>query len=221
MRQQAATPILPNSSTEARADTELVISTDADQLRAIPRRLQEHTKIWPQCWVIVNSSGGKSQPLAQFVSPCKSKSIYLNIYLFLFPSLCSPAVILPVCSSPQLQPYLLHGLPPTAPQNSRKNSSTVPRSLLRTNSTVPVSRSFPWIPTVPPSPLLRCFHGSSPWRPRRFWVPLLVLLVCASLENILNRPRALYLPPVVFGLVVWVAPVVRSTLRVFPQNPCV
>ena len=44
--QQAATPTLPNSSTEARADAELAISTDADQLRAIPRRLQNHTKSW-------------------------------------------------------------------------------------------------------------------------------------------------------------------------------
>ena len=42
--QQAATPILPSSSTEAHADAELTIIADADQLRAIPRHLQEHTK---------------------------------------------------------------------------------------------------------------------------------------------------------------------------------
>ena len=36
VNQQAATPTLPNSSTEARADAAPAISTNADQLRAIP-----------------------------------------------------------------------------------------------------------------------------------------------------------------------------------------
>ena len=42
--QQAATPTLPVSSTEARADAELPISTNDEQLNTIPRRLQKHTK---------------------------------------------------------------------------------------------------------------------------------------------------------------------------------
>ena len=42
--QQAATPIRPVSSTEARADAELPISTNADQLNTICRRLQKPSK---------------------------------------------------------------------------------------------------------------------------------------------------------------------------------
>ena len=42
--QQTATPTLSVSSTEARADTEPSISANADQLNAIPRRLQRHSK---------------------------------------------------------------------------------------------------------------------------------------------------------------------------------
>ena len=42
--QQAATPIRPVSSTEARADAELPISTNADQLNTIHRRLQKPSK---------------------------------------------------------------------------------------------------------------------------------------------------------------------------------
>ena len=44
VNQQAATPTLPNSSTEARADAAPAISTYADQLRAIPWRLQNPTE---------------------------------------------------------------------------------------------------------------------------------------------------------------------------------
>ena len=60
VNQQAATPFSPASSTEARADAELPISTNADQLNSSTRRLQKHSKTWLQCWVIVNSTGGKS-----------------------------------------------------------------------------------------------------------------------------------------------------------------
>ena len=42
--QQAATPTLPVSSTEARADAELPISTNTDQLNTIPRCLQKPSK---------------------------------------------------------------------------------------------------------------------------------------------------------------------------------
>ena len=63
MNRQAATPPLPfssSSSTEAPADAEPAISTDADQLRAIPRRLQNPTESRLQCWVIVNSTSAVS-----------------------------------------------------------------------------------------------------------------------------------------------------------------
>ena len=42
--QQAATPTLTFSSTEARADAEPSVSANADQLNSIPRHLQRHSK---------------------------------------------------------------------------------------------------------------------------------------------------------------------------------
>ena len=122
----------------------------------------------------------------------------------------SPCALV-LSSSSVPTPYLFHGPPPTAPRTSKQ---TFPRSLF------PVR--FPWIPTAPLSPLLRCFHSSSPRSSQEIPSSLsLCILVCTyPRRNILNRPWALYLPPVVFRLVVWVAPVVRSTLRVFRSPQC-
>ena len=49
VNQQAATPTLPEASTEAREDATPAISRNADQLRAIPRRLQNPTESGLQC----------------------------------------------------------------------------------------------------------------------------------------------------------------------------
>ena len=52
-------PTFPLHSTEARVDAAAAITSNADQLASIPRRLQNPSKSWLQCWVIVNSTTGK------------------------------------------------------------------------------------------------------------------------------------------------------------------
>ena len=53
-------PVFRESCTEVRADAAPAISRDADQLMTILRRLQNSTESGLQCWVIINSTGGKS-----------------------------------------------------------------------------------------------------------------------------------------------------------------
>ena len=162
MSRQIATPPSPvsrESCTEVRADAAPAISRDADQLITILRRLQSSTESGLQCWVIVNSTGGKSSHCKVRFRSIIEKYFSNNLFLF-FPSLCSPAVVLPVCSSVlSSSPVLtcstvflprLHGFLGTFPR------SHGPCFLVRSLDT----------PTVPPSPQLRCFHGPSPRHPQ-------------------------------------------------------
>ena len=203
--QQAATPTLPESSTVARADAAPAISRNADQLRAIPRRLQNPTTSGLQCLVIVNSTGGNHSRSTKLVF---SQVIYLCLFWHLFLFFSPPRVLsrsrypcVPVFSSSSVPThYLFHGPPSTVPRTSRR---TIPWS--------PFLLVLPGFPTAPPLSLPHGFHGSCARSSPEIPSPLLVFTRVYRLRRkLLNCLWACICLPFVFRLVVWVAPVVRS-----------
>ena len=87
VNQQAVTPTPSSQCTEARVDAAAAININADQLTAIPRHLHKPSESGLQCWVITNSTMGKSR-----LSNDRFRLwfILLFIYTFLY-------VTLPVC----------------------------------------------------------------------------------------------------------------------------
>ena len=226
MGQQTATPPSPVSRvscTEVRADAAPAIGRNADQLYAIPRRLQRHSKTRLQCWVIVNSTSGKSRALVS--RPRSVDKTYFSNHLFIscfvfsrsrllvFPSPPAPARVSSsrplTCSTVSLP--RLHESPtnsPTVPRSPLWVRSTVPaflvrspwklpRSLQRLNpavSMVPVhDNTFTRFPSLPASDAPRRIPSPSPLFVR--WSP-----------RSLNRPRALVFALVsawLFGSLLW------------------
>ena len=232
MSRQAATPPLHIPSTEARADAEPSISANADHLNSFPRRLQRHSKSWLQCWVIVNSTGGKSCT-KDFALSFKQTNSFYNRTCWC--SLVFSRSRLPVRTSPPA-PVLIpvssysavfHGSSPTVPRRPRKASTVSlvqipwsPHSLsgLPRNSHGPSVDAILHSPrscsTARHSPVSRASrHLTS--SPKNSRVPLLVLFVVRPI--IIKSPTgfvfASRLPLGCLGRSWW-----YSTVRVFPST---
>ena len=161
VNQQAATPSSPTSSTEARADAELPISTNADQLNSSTRCLHNFR-------VIVNSTGGKSCTRELIIMRFREQKLIRTELLACFSIFCLClffAVILPAAPVHQLLSGSLTqssrnptAAPPGFPRRLQANFHG-PRSLPRFHS-----RPAPG-PKLPRSPRHRksgYLHGSRP-----------------------------------------------------------
>ena len=201
MSQQASTPTLTFSSTEACADAEPSISANADQLNSIPRRLQKHSKSWLQCWVIVNSTGGKSSTLVS-LSRINERIIFL-IVICLFslvfsrsrlPVLTSPPapVRIPVSSQSPVPRQLSHGS--TAPHEFSHGSTVFPVQFPRSphsSSVLSGNSHGPSIAAIQHSPRSRSTARRTPVsRASRHLTssPKNPCVRCSP--KLLNRPRA-------------------------------
>ena len=125
VNQQAATPTPSLHSTEARVEAAAAINSNADQLTAIPRRLQNPSKSGLQCWVIVNSTMGNHG--------CHSGKNYEKLF-WLTVHFGSNYFYVSLCHFIWLQRFVL--LAPSAPVPSRFLTATTLRFLCSCDFTV-------------------------------------------------------------------------------------